>query len=133
MHLRGAVVVCLVAIVMASWAESRDRADPMDRRDIGLVLSGGGAKGAYEVGVWQAICEAGLDRRIRAISGSSVGSLCAVLFSSIKEPGKCESVWSAAMTDAFEVNIGSLLATDQRSTSTPMTTDLCPRPRCGVL
>ena len=111
MHLRGAVVVCLVAIVMASWAESRDRADPMDRRDIGLVLSGGGAKGAYEVGVWQAICEAGLDRRIGVMSGTSVGSLCSVLFSSVRDPDKCESIWSDAMTNAFEVNVGSILAT----------------------
>ena len=111
MHLRGVVVAFLVVISMANLAESHDCAAPVGGRDIGLVLSGGGAKGAYEVGVWKAICEAGLDRRIGAMSGSSVGSLCAVLFSSIREPGKCESVWSAAMTDAFEVNIGSILAT----------------------
>lgn len=79
-------------------------------RDIGLVLSGGGAKGAYEVGVWQAICKAGLDKRIGAISGTSVGSLCAVLFSSVGAPAKCESIWMDAMANAFEVNIGSILA-----------------------
>ncbi len=111
MCLRGAVVVFLVAITMANWAATRDRAAPMGRRDIGLVLSGGGAKGAYEVGVWKAICEVGLDRRIGAMSGTSVGSLCAVLFSSVREPDKCESIWSDAMTNAFEVNIGSILAT----------------------
>ena len=110
MHLRGAVVVFLVAIAMANWAKSRDRAASMDERDIGLVLSGGGAKGAYEVGVWKAICEAGLDRRIGAMSGTSVGSLCSVLFSSVRDPDKCESIWSDAMTNAFEVNIGSILA-----------------------
>ena len=106
---KGAVVSSLLFASICFCGRGDGHVPPL--RDIGLVLSGGGAKGAYEVGVWQAICEAGLDRRIRAISGSSVGSLCAVLFSSIKEPGKCESVWSAAMTDAFEVNIGSLLAT----------------------
>ena len=111
MCLRGAVVVFLVAIEVAILGVGNVCAAPVGGRDIGLVLSGGGAKGAYEVGVWKAICEAGLDDRICAMSGSSVGSLCAVLFSSIREPGKCESVWSAAMTDAFEVNIGSILAT----------------------
>ena len=109
--LRGSGV--LVAFVLFANIGFCARGDEIAllSRDIGLVLSGGGAKGAYEVGVWQAICEAGLDRRIGAMSGSSVGSLCAVLFSSIREPDKCESVWSAAMTDAFEVNIGSILAT----------------------
>ena len=39
----------------------------------GLVLSGGGGKGAYQVGVWRALCELGWDTRIKAISGVSVG------------------------------------------------------------
>ena len=111
MQPHGAVAAFLVAIEVAIVGAGTVCAAPAGGRDIGLVLSGGGAKGAYEVGVWRAICEAGLDGRIGAMSGSSVGSLCAVLFSSIKEPGKCESVWSAAMTDVFEVNIGSILAT----------------------
>lgn len=109
--LRGnGVLVAFVLFASIGFCARGDEIAPSSR-DIGLVLSGGGAKGAYEVGVWKAICEAGLDGRIGAMSGSSVGSLCAVLFSSIKEPGKCESVWSAAMTDAFEVNMGSILAT----------------------
>ena len=103
MHLRGAVVGFIVAITMANWAESHDRGAPMGERDIGLVLSGGGAKGAYEVGVWKAICEAGLDRRIGAMSGTSVGSLCAVLFSSVGDAGKCEAIWMDAMANAFEL------------------------------
>ena len=111
MQPHGAVVAFLVAIEVAIAGVGNACAATVGGRDIGLVLSGGGAKGAYEVGVWQAICDAGLDGRIGAMSGSSVGSLCAVLFSSIREPGKCESVWSTAMTDAFEVNMGSILAT----------------------
>ena len=79
-------------------------------RDIGLVLSGGGAKGSYEIGVWQAICEADLDKRIGAISGTSVGSLCAVLFSSVGNPKRCESIWVDAISNAFNVNTGSILA-----------------------
>lgn len=39
----------------------------------GLVLSGGGAKGSYEVGVWKAIEE--LDIPICAITGTSIGAL----------------------------------------------------------
>lgn len=40
---------------------------------VGLVLSGGGAKGAYQVGVLKALRE--LDIRIDAVSGASIGAL----------------------------------------------------------
>jgi len=46
-------------------------------RRIGLVLSGGGAKGAYHIGCLKALREAGIDR-FAAISGSSVGAINAV-------------------------------------------------------
>jgi len=48
---------------------------------IGLVFSGGGAKGSYQVGVWQALCEAGLEPMITHVSGTSVGALNAAFFS----------------------------------------------------
>lgn len=38
-----------------------------------IALEGGGAKGAYEVGVWQALEEAGI--QYNAVSGTSVGAL----------------------------------------------------------
>lgn len=38
-----------------------------------IALEGGGAKGAYEVGVWQAMEEAGI--KYNAVSGTSVGAL----------------------------------------------------------
>ncbi len=39
----------------------------------GLVLEGGGAKGAYQIGAWKALREAGI--RFCAVSGVSVGAL----------------------------------------------------------
>ncbi|MCR4939572.1 MAG: patatin-like phospholipase family protein [Treponemataceae bacterium] len=45
-----------------------------------LVLSGGGGKGAYEVGVWKAFKEYGIAQKISVIAGSSVGGLNAALF-----------------------------------------------------
>lgn len=38
-----------------------------------IALEGGGAKGGYEIGVWQALDEAGI--RYNAVSGTSVGAL----------------------------------------------------------
>ena len=37
-----------------------------------IALEGGGAKGAYQIGVWKALEEAGI--RYNAVSGSSVGA-----------------------------------------------------------
>ena len=42
-------------------------------KEYGVVLEGGGAKGAYQIGVWRALIEAGI--RIRGLAGTSVGGL----------------------------------------------------------
>ena len=42
-------------------------------KEYGLVLDGGGARGAYQIGAWKALAEAGV--RIRGIAGTSVGAL----------------------------------------------------------
>lgn len=47
---------------------------------LGLVFAGGGGKGAYAIGVWKALKEAGLDTRVQAVAGTSVGALNAALF-----------------------------------------------------
>lgn len=52
----------------------------MDERKIGLVLGGGGGKGAYQIGVWQALWEAGVDAKIGAVSGTSIGALNGAMF-----------------------------------------------------
>ena len=43
----------------------------------GLVLAGGGSRGAYQIGVWQALRE--LDFQIQAVAGTSVGALNAAM------------------------------------------------------
>jgi NTE family protein len=45
----------------------------MNNAKVGLVLSGGGAKGAYQVGVLRYIAESGMN--IDAIAGASIGAL----------------------------------------------------------
>ncbi|CDM68178.1 patatin-like phospholipase [Clostridium bornimense] len=47
---------------------------------IALVLSGGGGKGSYQIGVWKALREFGIDKKIGAVAGTSVGALNAALF-----------------------------------------------------
>jgi NTE family protein len=59
-----------------SGAESvliRREASIMENRKTALVLGGGGSRGAYEIGVWQALRELGI--KIDVITGSSVGAI----------------------------------------------------------
>ena len=42
-------------------------------KEYGIVLEGGGARGAYQIGVWKALKEAGV--KIKGIAGTSVGAL----------------------------------------------------------
>lgn len=51
--------------------------DGETQKKIGIVFAGGGGKGAYEIGVWKAISEAGIQPD--AIAGTSVGALNAAL------------------------------------------------------
>lgn len=70
----------------------------MEKRTWGLVLSGGGGKGAYQVGVLKAMEELGMLDRIEAIAGSSIGALNAVLLAQ-QDIRKMEEVWSQITPD----------------------------------
>lgn len=59
-------------------------------REYGIVLEGGGAKGAYQIGAWKALREAGI--RIRGIAGASVGSLNGALIC-MDDLEKAEEIW----------------------------------------
>ncbi len=50
----------------------------MEEKEYGLVLAGGGTKGAYQVGVWKALCE--MKIKVKAIAGASIGALNGALF-----------------------------------------------------
>ena len=48
--------------------------------DVGLVLSGGGGKGAYQIGVLRALAEEGQLDKVVAVAGTSIGAVNAVLY-----------------------------------------------------
>ncbi len=60
--------------------------------DIGLVFAGGGGKGAYQIGAWKYLAEKKIDKRVSALSGTSVGALNAALFSG-STLEKAEDIW----------------------------------------
>lgn len=47
----------------------------MNFKKLGIAFAGGGGKGAYQIGVWKALRESGLEPHIAAIAGTSVGAL----------------------------------------------------------
>ena len=59
-------------------------------KEYGVVLEGGGARGAYQIGAWKALKEAGV--RIKGISGASVGALNGALMC-MDDLEKAEYIW----------------------------------------
>ena len=50
----------------------------MSKKKLGLVLGGGGAKGCYEAGAWQAFDEQGIE--FDCVAGSSIGAIIGALY-----------------------------------------------------
>ena len=67
-----------------------------------LLLGSGGAKGAFQIGAWQALAEAGLLEGIQAVAGCSVGALNAALFA-IGDFNLAKQLW-------YEIQSTDLLA-----------------------
>lgn len=63
----------------------------------GLVLEGGGAKGAYQIGVWKAFRELGITG-FSCVAGTSVGAINAFLYSN-GEYDVAKELWDRVCTD----------------------------------
>lgn len=59
-------------------------------KEYGIVLEGGGAKGAYQVGAWRALREAGV--KIKGAAGTSVGALNGALIC-MDDYDKAQRIW----------------------------------------
>ena len=60
-------------------------------KEYGLVLEGGGAKGAYQIGAWKALKEVGV--KIKGVSGTSVGALNGALIC-MDDLERAENLWA---------------------------------------
>ena len=72
--------------------------------DLGLVLSGGGGKGAYQIGVLRALDEEGILDDVKAVAGTSIGAINAVLYIQ-RDYEKAYKTWD-------EINMGVLFDID---------------------
>lgn len=60
-------------------------------KEYGLVLEGGGARGAYQIGAWKALAESGI--KLNAVAGTSVGALNGALIC-MGDVEKAEKIWN---------------------------------------
>jgi len=68
--------------------------------NIGLVLAGGGAKGAYEAGVFKALWELDIIRRVSVVSGTSIGTINGLLLS-MNDNSIMDKSWSSLTYSRF--------------------------------
>jgi NTE family protein len=84
--------------------ETGSRRSPAIGTGMGLVLSAGGARGAYQLGCWKAFLEKELT--FNAIAGSSIGALNGALM--------CQGDWDAAHRVWLELAHAEILQPDYR-------------------
>ena len=71
-------------------------------KEYGLVLEGGGAKGAYQIGAWKALREAGV--KIKGLSGVSVGALNGAMIC-MDDLEKAQEIWeNISYSQVMDVN-----------------------------
>ncbi len=70
-------------------------------KKIGLVLGGGGAKGAYQVGVLKALDEHKMLRHVRVFSGTSIGAINGFLLMNKIKPDKLRLIWDEFNNDTI--------------------------------
>ena len=99
-----------------------------------LALEGGGAKGAYQIGVWKALRQAGI--RVTAVAGSSVGSLNGALIT-MGDLDKAEELWKnirysqimdvddEAMHELFNSQTGEGLGSEEQGWTCAIFLKLC--------
>ena len=96
------LLFCLLSFVFCHNAMAQQKSDSLSRPTVGLVLSGGGAKGFAHIGVLKVIEEAGLP--IDYIGGTSMGSIIGGLYAIGYSPMMMQQIveeqnWDAIMSD----------------------------------
>ncbi len=72
----------------------------MEDKKYGLVLAGGGAKGAYQIGALQALKEMGILDKVTSIAGNSIGSVNMSLLMGA-DLDKARELWSNVVPEDF--------------------------------
>ena len=108
--------------------------------NIGLVLAGGGAKGAYEAGVFKALWELDIIRRVSVVSGTSIGTINGLMLS-MNDGNVMDKSWSNISYSRFinnenkirDINIRKLIKRDGTIDKEKKLADLFKKNDIGLL
>lgn len=103
--LAAALSLALLAALAAPASAQQSEADPKARPTVGLVLSGGSAKGLTHVGVIRAIEEAGLP--VDVVTGTSMGAIVGGLYAAGYSVDSLDAIvrgrnWASLFDDAVD-------------------------------
>ena len=107
-------LICFFLVLLAAATAVSGQARGEDRLKVGLVLGGGGAKGAAHVGVLKAIEEAGIP--VDFIAGTSIGAIVGGLYCCGYRSADIEQLflgqeWATLLSDRNDEHRGEAIKT----------------------
>ena len=113
------VLMCLAVMLMFGTLNAENGSMQNERKKVGVVLSGGGAKGMAHIGVLKVLEEAGIP--VDVITGTSMGSIVGGLYAIGYNANSLDSIvrtqdWAYVITD--KEDMGNQTIEDRRKQNT---------------
>ena len=113
------IVLMIVAVLMTGTANAQLDSTAVKRKKVGVVLSGGGAKGMAHIGVLKVLEKAGIP--VDIVTGTSIGSIVGGLYAIGYNAHSLDSMvrtqdWTYVITDKEDLRKQSLLDRKKQNT-----------------
>ena len=113
------IVLMIVAVLMTGTANAQLDSTAVKRKKVGVVLSGGGAKGMAHIGVLKVLEKAGIP--VDIVTGTSIGSIVGGLYAIGYNAHSLDSMvrtqdWTYVITDKEDLRKQSLLDRKKNNT-----------------
>lgn len=113
------IVLMIIAVLMTGTANAQLDSTAVKRKKVGVVLSGGGAKGMAHIGVLKVLEKAGIP--VDIVTGTSIGSIVGGLYAIGYNAHSLDSMvrtqdWTYVITDKEDLRNQSLLDRKKQNT-----------------
>ena len=113
------IVLMIIAVLMTGTANAQLDSTAVKRKKVGVVLSGGGAKGMAHIGVLKVLEKAGIP--VDIVTGTSIGSIVGGLYAIGYNAHSLDSMvrtqdWTYVITDKEDLRKQSLLDRKKQNT-----------------
>jgi len=113
------IILMIVAVLMVSAANAQSDSTAVNRKKVGVVLSGGGAKGMAHIGVLKVLEKAGIP--VDIVTGTSIGSIVGGLYAVGYNAHSLDSMvrtqdWTYVITDMEDLRHQSYLDRKKKNT-----------------